>query len=217
MPHQVLQQALTDTVRVAVHAPDGIIRAGLASCLQQERRVRDIPPARMGEADVIVVAVDVADASALDLLRGLCDSTDARFVLVVGQRWQADVSEAIDRGVRAVLWRDNFTRSGFIRTLLAVADGGGSLPPTLQGTLMDQVQWVQREVLAPRGLTASGVTPREADVLRLVADGLELSEIAGKLSYSERTVKYVLYGLMKRFQLRNRAHAVSYAIRAGII
>ncbi|WP_256069858.1 MULTISPECIES: LuxR C-terminal-related transcriptional regulator [unclassified Streptomyces] len=41
--------------------------------------------------------------------------------------------------------------------------------------------------------------------------------MAIKLSYSERTVKYILYGLMKRFSLRNRAHAVSYAIRAGII
>ena len=116
-----------------------------------------------------------------------------------------------------MLWRDTFTPAAFVRTLLTVADGGGSFPPTLQGTLMEQVQWTHREVLAPRGLTASGVSPRELDVLRLVSEGRELSEIATKLCYSERTVKYILYGLMKRLQLRNRAHAVSYAIRAGLI
>lgn len=54
-------------------------------------------------------------------------------------------------------------------------------------------------------------------MLRLVAEGTELADIATKLSYSERTVKYILYGVMKRLHLKNRAHAVSYAIRAGII
>lgn len=211
------KQLHTDTVRVAVHAPEGIIRAGLCSYLRQDRRTVEVPPAKTDDADVIVVAVDTADASALDRLKDLRDTPDALFVMIVGQQWQADISVAVDRGVRAVLWRDSLNSALFIRTLCTVADGGGSFPPTLQGTLMAQVQWTQREVLAPRGLTASGVSLREADVLRLVAEGNELSEIAAKLAYSERTVKYTLYGLMKRLQLRNRAHAVSYAIRAGII
>ncbi|MFB7275241.1 response regulator transcription factor [Streptomyces sp. NPDC056244] len=211
------QQALTDTVRVAIHSPDAIVRAGLVSCLQNDRRTREVPPGKVQETDVIVVAVDVADASSLDLLGSLSDKPDARFAMVVGKQWQADVSTAVDRGVRAVLWHDSFSPATFIQTLLTIADGGGSLPPTLQGTLMEQVRWTQREVLAPRGLTASGVSPREVDVLRLVAEGKELYEIATKLSYSERTVKYILYGLMKRMRLRNRAHAVSYAIRAGLI
>jgi DNA-binding NarL/FixJ family response regulator len=137
--------------------------------------------------------------------------------MVVWRRWNADVSALIDQGVRAVLWRDSFTPVDFARTLVTVAQGGGSLPSSLQGTLMQQVRLTQREILGPRGLTASGISTREVDVLRLVAEGQELSDIATKLSYSERTVKYVLYGLMKRLQLRNRAHAVSYAIRAGLI
>lgn len=211
------QQVLVDTVRVAVHSTDAVIREGLVSCLHQERRVREVPLDRIDEADTIVVAVDIVDASVLELLRGLSDKPEARFLVIAARQWQADISAAVDRGVRAVLWRDSFTPAAFIRTLLTIADGGGSFPPTLQGTLMEQVQWTHREVLAPRGLTASGVSPREVDVLRLVADGKELCEIASKLCYSERTVKYILYGLMKRLQLRNRAHAVSYAIRAGLI
>ncbi|WP_280892614.1 response regulator transcription factor [Streptomyces sp. LBL] len=201
---------------MAVHAPDDIIRAGLVSFLGRDRSIREVLPAKIQDADVIVVVVDVVDASALEGLRGLSNAPTPSF-LVVAKYWRSDISAAIDCGVRAVLWRDAFTPAVFIRTLLTVAGGGGSLPPTLQGALMSQVQWTNREVLAPRGLTASGVSPREVDVLRLVAEGKELSEIAAKLSYSERTVKYTLYGLMKRLRLRNRAHAVSYAIRAGII
>ncbi len=211
------QPMLADTVRVGMHAPDAVIRAGLASCLQHDRRVREIPAEKTSEADVIVAAMDVVDASALDQLRAVSSRPDARFVMVVGKQWRADISTAVDRGVRGVLWRDSFTPPAFVRTLITVAEGGGSFPPALQGTLMEQVQWTHREVLTPRGLTASGISPREVDVLRLVAEGEELSEIALKLSYSERTVKYILYGLMKRLQLKNRAHAVSYAIRSGLI
>lgn len=210
------QQTLTSTVCVAVHSCDAVIRKGLVSSLEHDRRFREVPPERLHEADAIVAAFDTVDAAALDQLRDLSDKPDARFLVVAG-KWQADVSAAVDRGVRAVLWRDAFTPPAFIRTLHTVADGGGSLPPTLQGTLMEQVQWTRREVLAPLGLTSSGISPREVDVLRLVSEGKELSEIATMLCYSERTVRYTLYGLMKRLQLRNRAHAVSFAIRAGLI
>ena len=55
------------------------------------------------------------------------------------------------------------------------------------------------------------------EVLKLLADGLDTSEIARRLSYSERTIKAVLHDVTARFQLRSRAHAVAYAVRAGLI
>ncbi|MFE7116642.1 response regulator transcription factor [Streptomyces sp. NPDC057654] len=209
---------LVDATRVAIHAPESIVRAGLVSYLQHDRELREVPVGDVCDGDVVVVATDVADASVLEGLRGLSGAADIAFVLVVARgQWRADISSAVDHGVRAVLWRDSFTPDDFARTLLTVARGGGSFPASLQGTLMEQVQITQREVLVPRGLAASGISFRETDVLRLVAEGEELSQIAAKLSYSESTIKYVLYGVMKRLQLRNRAHAVSYAIRSGLI
>ncbi|MFJ2008668.1 response regulator transcription factor [Streptomyces chartreusis] len=67
------------------------------------------------------------------------------------------------------------------------------------------------------GLAAPGYSPREIDVLKLLADGMDLEKVAETLSYSERTIKNILYGAMKRHNLRNRTHAVSHAIRAGLI
>jgi DNA-binding NarL/FixJ family response regulator len=72
-------------------------------------------------------------------------------------------------------------------------------------------------VLAPRGLTFAGLTDRETKVLRLVADGFDTAEIATNLAYSERTVKNVIHDVTARLQLRNRSHAVAYALRAGLI
>jgi DNA-binding CsgD family transcriptional regulator len=72
-------------------------------------------------------------------------------------------------------------------------------------------------VLSPRGLTFTGLTDREIKVLRLIAEGHDTSEIAQQLSYSQRTVKNVLHDVTTRLQLRNRSHAVAYAVREGLI
>ncbi|MDA8292188.1 MAG: helix-turn-helix transcriptional regulator, partial [Actinomycetota bacterium] len=63
----------------------------------------------------------------------------------------------------------------------------------------------------------SPFTPRELEVLGLVADGLGTAEIARRLLCSERTVKNVLHEVTERFGLRNRCHAIAYALRAGAI
>ncbi|MGF1645920.1 MAG: response regulator transcription factor [Kineosporiaceae bacterium] len=61
------------------------------------------------------------------------------------------------------------------------------------------------------------LTSRETDVLQLAGDGLTTVEIAERLGCSERTVKMALHDVVERFGLRNRTHAVAYAIRAGLI
>jgi DNA-binding CsgD family transcriptional regulator len=64
---------------------------------------------------------------------------------------------------------------------------------------------------------ASLLQPREVEVLRLVAEGHDTVEIARKLNYSERTVKNVIHQITQRLGLRNRPHAVAYAIKHGLL
>jgi len=97
------------------------------------------------------------------------------------------------------------------------AAGAGALPPDLLGRLLKQVGYLQRQILEPRGFRVSGLTDREIQVLRLVADGHNTAEIARQLAYSERTIKNVIQDVITRFQLRNRSHAVAYAVRQGFI
>ena len=61
----------------------------------------------------------------------------------------------------------------------------------------------------------SELTPREEAVVRLVAQGQTTAEVAAELSYSERSVKNVIHGLIERFGLRNRCHLVAHAVREG--
>jgi len=207
------QHVLGETLRVAIHAPAPLVRAGLAGFVAMEPRLREVPPDRIREADAIVVAVDVADATVLDLLHRLCDKPGARFVVVVTKQWRTDVSAARRRGVRAVVWWDFCSPDVFVRTVRAVAG-----EPAARRTPARQTRDAapKERTVAVAGDRAA-LSPREVAVLRLIAEGRQCDEIATELSYSERTVRYILYGAMKRLRTRTRAHAVSHAIRAGLI
>ena len=124
---------------------------------------------------------------------------------------------AAEAGVGGLLRREGTTPDILVRALIRVAAGEGEVPPDLLGRLLGQVGRLQRQVLAPRGIAFSGLTPREAEVLQLVATGHDTAEIAGRLCYSQRTVKNILHDVTTRLQLRNRSHAVAYAVREGLI
>ena len=116
-----------------------------------------------------------------------------------------------------VLRRSDATAGNIRNTIRSVAAGEGTLPPDLLGRLLDQVGRLQRQVLAPRGLTFRGLTEREVSVLRLLADGMDTAEVGKELFYSERTVKNIVHDITSRLELRNRTHAVAYAIKQGLI
>jgi DNA-binding NarL/FixJ family response regulator len=204
------------TITAGIYAADVITRVGLQHWLDGSPEI-SVNDDGTDSCDVYVVAVENADMSTLKLLRSLSPSGGSRFVLVLEKQWDADVTAAVEHGIRAVLMRAHLTPVTLTRAIVAVMEGDGIFPPKLQGTLMRQIQQIHKDVLEPRGLTASGYSSREVDVFRLLSEGLDLEEIARKLSYSERTVKNILYNAMKRNQLRNRTHAVSHAIRTGII
>jgi DNA-binding NarL/FixJ family response regulator len=66
-------------------------------------------------------------------------------------------------------------------------------------------------------LTERRLGSRETEVLRLVADGYDTTDIAEQLAYSESTIKGVLAKIMTRLEARNRCHAVAIVVREGLI
>ncbi|MEU6269737.1 helix-turn-helix transcriptional regulator [Saccharopolyspora shandongensis] len=204
-----------DRVRVAVQAADPITLAGLTSCLTSRPELV-IEPTH-AEADVIVFATDRVNTQVLVDLRQSAQEISVPRVLVTNELNPVDVLSVVESRVVAVLPRTAATGTRLINSVIAAANGGGMMPPDLLGELLKQIDYLHREVLTPRGLSSSGLTTREIDVLRLMADGMDTAEIAQKLCYSERTVKNVIYGVTGRLNLRNRPHAVAFAMRAGAI
>jgi DNA-binding NarL/FixJ family response regulator len=204
-----------DRVPICVCAHDPVSHAGVISQLRQ-RPEMEIVEREDGRVRVAVVAADAVDEDTLTLLRGL-QRAGCPTVLIVTAVDDSGLAAAVEAGVVGLVRRVDATPERLARAVSAVARGEGTVPPDLLGRLLTQVGRVQRQFLAPRGLTITGLSRREADILRLVADGLDTNEIAASLSYSERTVKNVLHDVTSRLQLRNRSHAVAYALKQGMI
>ncbi|MFD9734844.1 LuxR C-terminal-related transcriptional regulator [Umezawaea sp. NPDC059074] len=199
-------------IAVVVHDGDPLSRAGVIEFLENRSDLVVLDGLEYREGSVAVVLVDVLDASTVSRLRGLVADLDQRVVLVVGELDEAQVGMVLDVGARTVVLRHQLTAERLVKAVEAAARGEGDPPPRLLAHLTAQVRGTRR-----KGRPPSEPTERELGVLRLVADGLDTREIAERLSYSERTVKGVLYDVMARKHWRNRAHAVAFAVREGYI
>jgi DNA-binding NarL/FixJ family response regulator len=206
-----------ERVRVAVQASDPISARGLTSYLRARPEFDVLAAEHRAEADVAVVAAERLAADVVAALRRAAVELGTPVVLVVNEITQAELLTAVECHVVAVVPRVAATGERLVRAVETAAAGGGVLPPQLLGELLRHVEQLQRDVLMPQGVNAAGLTGREVDVLRLIADGMDTEEVAKTLSYSERTVKHVISGVTTRLNLRNRSHAVAYAMRAGMI
>jgi DNA-binding NarL/FixJ family response regulator len=210
------------TIRVAVHADDPILRAGTVATLSAAHDVVVLsadpaaPPAgRVGAAfDVAVVVADSLDEHTSDTLAKVRHRGGPKVVLVVESVDGRAVLAAVEAGTGALIRRAEATPERLTQTVRRVAEGEGVMPADVLGRLLQRGRGGDS---VDGRLTFGGLTERELTVLRLVADGYSTAEIAGQLTYSERTIKNALHDLAMRFQLRNRTHAVAFAVREGLI
>jgi DNA-binding NarL/FixJ family response regulator len=206
-----------ERIPVYVYAGDPISQAGVASGLRPRPELLVVGEADLDSARVAVVVTDTLDDETVRVLLALQRGGRPRVVLVATEIEDKDLVKAVETGVSGLVRRAEATPERLVQAIISASAGEGTVPPDLLGRLLDQVGRLQRQVLAPRGLTFTGLASREIEVLRLVAEGYDTAEIARKLAYSERTVKNVLHDVTSRLQLRNRSHAVAYALRQGLI
>ena len=203
-------------VPVAVHARDPISREGVLSAFKDDSRIELCDEVSPGG---VVLHVDhTFGRTALTQLRRAVGEDRAQAVLVVEMLQDEDLYEIASHGISAVVWRHEATPSRLTQAVLAAARGDGDLPADLLGRLIRQMGTKSpNAAVGNSSHPAQRLTPREVDVMRLVAEGFGTVDIAAKLCYSERTIKDIIHKLTTRLNLRNRAHAVAYALREGYI
>ncbi|MFJ8852400.1 response regulator transcription factor [Streptomyces sp. NPDC102437] len=163
-----------------------------------------------------MVADNVSD-DVIVLLSKTRRTSATRVVLVLAELTEQAAFRAVACGVAGLVPRSEATPDHLVHVIKTAAAGDGYMPPNLLGALMSEVGTLQENVLLPQGRHSSGLSVREIDILRLIAEGHDTGVIATKLAYSERTIKYTLHQLMTRLQLRNRSHAVAFAMRQGLL
>jgi DNA-binding NarL/FixJ family response regulator len=206
-----------DRVPVLVQAVDPISRSGVVAALRYRPEITLVDPNDADADTVVIVIADRLTDAELGGMRALRSSGMARIVLVLTEIDDSDLLAAVELGVRAITRRADATPEAMVELARTAGSGAATLPPDLLSRLLTQVSRLHRHVLQPRGLDLRGMSEREREVLRLVAAGLDTKEIAERLCYSQRTIKTILHDVTNRFQLRNRSHAVAYALREGLL
>ncbi|WP_211262544.1 response regulator transcription factor [Nitriliruptor alkaliphilus] len=205
----------TTTCRVALYADDPISRAGISAALERRGELTVVDEGAPG--DVAVLLAQEIDERTQQQARQLHRGGSCSVVVVVAHIDDQGLLAAVEAGVCGVLRRSEATPDRLSAAIRDARAGNGSMPSDLLGRLMRQVTHLQDRVLGPNGMHLNGLSDREVEVLRLVADGFATGEIAAQLAYSERTIKNIIQDITSRLHLRNRSHAVAYALRQGII
>ena len=207
-------------VTVAVMATEPLVAEGTVAYLRTCPGITPVATDRLDQSSVVLVIASQVDEGALAILQRaaeLVPDREMRFVLVCDDIREPQLLRALNWGLVSVLPRQETDYERIARALVSARDGKLELPAGAHGWLEERIRLVQRDVLAPLDLTAAGLYTREVEVLRLLAEGADTLEIARRLSYSERTVRNIIHGLLTRMKLRSRAHAVAYALRNGVM
>lgn len=200
-----------EPIRVVVRAADHLARAGLSRYLADRPDVVLAEPRGHADADVVVMGIRRLVGDVATGLRRAAVEVGAPIVLVADVVEPEDPITAVGCRVAALLPRALADGERVVGAVLAAAAARDATGEELLSALDEQVRRDLGEV------DAHGFSLREVDVLRLMAEGFDTAEIATKLCYSERTVKHVFSRIATRHNLRNRPHAVAYALREGMI
>jgi len=200
-------------VRVWVDDEHPIFRRGLVSCLAVEgftiagESVSLRPMPDLADIDVLLFQ---AERAALARVLTLHETRSAWMVALVASADEPLAFELIERGMAAVLLRNEVGPQALVAAIRSVVNGNSALPAELVPRLLDKA-----------ARTGSGgphpLTSRELAVLRSLSEGDDTEEIAEALGYSVRTVKNIVHDLLMKTNCRNRAHAVALATRQGLI
>jgi DNA-binding NarL/FixJ family response regulator len=208
---------MSERYPVLVFGDDPITEAGVATQMRGRPEVYLVDQSHADDAAVVVVVVERIDDRAQCLLRNLRQGGHRRIVVVCAHIDDDSLLRVVELGASGLLRRVEATPERLSMAVVAAARGEGQMAPDLLGRLLEQMSQLQQNILAPKGIGANGFTTREVDVLRLLAEGFDTADIAVKLAYSERTIKNVIHDVTSRLHLRNRSHAVAFAMRTGVI
>jgi DNA-binding NarL/FixJ family response regulator len=210
--HSLMVEGLTNLltahgIEVVGAARDGLEALELARSLRPDLILMDI---RMPRCDGL---------SATRLIQA--EMPEIQIVMLTTSAEESDLFEAIKSGASGYLLK-NLEPNELFDYLSGLAQGEAPLSRELSARVLREFarqanELEQRDADPSETSPPPELTPREYEVLTLVADGLMYKEVAAALHLSEHTIKYHMGQVLQRLHLKNREQVVAYAIRSGLL
>ncbi|MBO3095885.1 response regulator [Cellulomonas dongxiuzhuiae] len=214
------------TVRVLVCDDQVLIRTGFVTIIDAQTDLEVVGECGDGRAAVELAARLRPDVVVMDVRMPVLDGIEAtrllagsgvpdpvKVLVVTTFDLDAYVYEALRAGASGFLLKDA-PPARLLDGIRTVAAGDALLAPEVTRRLVGRYA---SRVAPPPAADGSPLTPRELDVLRLVADGLSNAEIARALVLSPETVKTYVSRILTKLDLRDRVQAVVWAYRTGLV
>ena len=204
-------------IRVLVVDDHPVVRSGLVGMLDVEDDLEIVGEAGDGEEALVRVAALAPDVVLMDLRMPRLDGAGAtarivaehpgsRVLVLTTYDTDGDIVRAVESGATGYVLKDT-PRVQLVEAVRAAARGETVLAPTVAARLMSRM----------RAPAAEALTPREVEVLRLVAQGLSNGEIGRRLFIGEATVKTHLLRAFAKLGVDDRTRAVTAAMERGIL
>lgn len=201
-------------IRILAVDDHPLLRKGIAALVNAEPDMKLIAEAANGEEAVESFRLYRPDVTLMDLqlpgLNGieaidriLSEFPDARIIVLTTYTGDAQVLRALRAGARGYLLKGHVHRE-LLETIHTVHAGRKRIPPDIATELAEYA-------------TEDELSPREIDVLRLVAGGNSNKEIGDQLAIGEATVKGHVTNILSKLRANDRTHAVTIGLKRGII
>ena len=204
-------------IRVLICDDHAVVRQGLRTYLELQEDIEVAGEAADGQAaidaavrerpDVVLLDLAMPDRDGLGALRRLKDL--ARVIVLTSFGEDDRLFAALRGGAAGFLLKDT-EPAELVRAIRSAHAGQSPLSPAVAARVIDQLAQAGR----PRAFDA--LTPREREVLRLLADGLSNKRIALELGVAEKTVKTHVGHVLAKLDLTDRTQAALYAVREGL-
>ncbi|GGN71826.1 response regulator [Nocardia rhizosphaerihabitans] len=216
-------------ITVLIADDQAMVRQGFGALLAAQPDISvigDAPDGKVAVAeakrlrpDVVLMDVRMPEMNGLEAARAiLAAGFDPPVRVLMLTTFDIDdyVYEALSLGASGFLLKDAPAEE-LVRAVRVVADGQALLAPTITRRLIADVTRRRNTVRTPAAPALTALTPREREVLELVAKGLSNTEIAEALFVAEQTVKTHVSKVFSKLGLRDRAQAVVLAYESGLV
>lgn len=211
-------------IRVLIADDHEIVRRGLAMVLEMEEGICVVGEARSGREaieatlrerpEVLLLDLKMPDLDGLSVLKAVKRKVPStRVILLTGFEADEAILEAVQEGTDGFLFKD-IPPQELCRAIRMVAGGEVYLQPSVARRIM---QLMARRTAEEIPLKGSQLTPREREVLRLMARGYTNQEIAELTGVSLETVRSHVKNILQKLDQPNRTRAVLFALRSGLV
>jgi DNA-binding NarL/FixJ family response regulator len=215
-----------EPVRVVIVDDQELFRRGLAMLLTAEDDIDVVGEASDGDEaaqlaasvapDVVLMDVRMPKSSGIEACIAIKQVVpSAKVVMLTMSDEEGDLYDAVRHGASGYLLKDA-SIDQVAEAVRLVADGQSLISPSMAVKLLEEFKSMSRSASRDDALTPR-LTPRELEVLNLVAHGLNNREISRDLGISENTVKNHVRNMLEKLQLHSRMEAVMYAVREKLL